>query len=93
MRRSVYYPRLFVHDSLADFFFRDWDSVPPTRPTAAHGGMPGDRVPVEADGEEQPQPVVVQVWKPCPTRLTRLMSALTASVGSLLTPRRPVGVQ
>lgn len=27
----LYYPRLLVHDPLADFFFRDFDLLPPTR--------------------------------------------------------------
>ncbi len=35
----LYYPRLLVHDPLADFFFRDWDAIPPTRVLqAANGG-------------------------------------------------------
>jgi len=27
----LYYPRLLVHDPLADFFFRDFDALPPTK--------------------------------------------------------------
>jgi len=30
-RTLLYYPRLLVHDPLADFFFRDFDALPPTK--------------------------------------------------------------
>lgn len=35
----LYYPRLLVHDPLAEFFFRDWDAVPDGRPLTGRNGM------------------------------------------------------
>ncbi len=52
--------------------------------------MPGDGAPVEADVQEQSEPMVVDVPEAVAGRLTFLTRQLLASVGPLLTPRRLV---